>query len=1550
MEAAFEPKITTNKNKAITRQLGYFDDTLNLLGLRQETLVVSFDDGATFQDVKETQGVTVIGIQFDNFNKKRAFAFTTEKTQYVTTDQGKSWSKFDLVSSDGKDAKLTTSNIPRVNVNADNQDLVLITVVDCEEGRHGHHTKCVNKHFVTKDGFKSNAKALPFDGDSCVFLRSTPHMSNKGFTETILCSQNTKNSFGHVVNSYLYSSSDFFKTKTKLTKGLTNKGIFVDVRIELGFCVAVTRSDKFNTKSKVSLLVSKDGIAFDEADLKIDIAYGIMTFLETLLPNLYVSVMDYSSEAHMFSLSTVWALDSSGLKFRKFNERISGEAILQVQQIEGSWIANFALDESDSDNDKNLLDLLIGGGLSADTKSRYSSNDGVDWVPLVVNDDSDCKVQDGCSLHVLSPTERDGRGKYVTGPTPGIVLAVGSKGTKLETNMDKLKTWVSRDGGATWNFGIDKPCLFSFGDQGNIIFAVPYLFGTEVSTEEYYYSLDQGKTWEMRKFGTPLFPVLVTTTIDGTSKKFVVSGLEDKDGLSPGEDLSEVLYAINFEGAFGGKKCSDNDFEKVYARVDQDNKPTCVHGYKTAFSRRKQDAQCFANKLFTDVVVEVDPCECTDIDFECGPGFTLSPKNECVPDPMQINIMCAESKVLVLKNKVLSDASKCVFGKKKLQDFVTNVELKCSDYKGHDAPGAGNDGSNDNSDNNNVGANLKIKTYLNRFEDQLSQYNYIEAGVGFGPENIIVRTENNNAYVSNNGGLSYNRVPVSNRIVAIYTGEVPGHVILITDIDVILVSYDGGNTFAKFKTPGRPSYQTAAVTFHKDNAEKFIWYTSEGCVNPLSSDCELTAYYTENGGRDFRELKKGVVSCFYVGSVLDSDKVEDVNTIFCQISKPERFYRLESSNNYFKDLKSVFENVVGMALTGKYFVVATVDTEKNALRAKVSVDGTVFADADFPHDFVVDAQLAYTILQSPTGSVFTHVTTNSEDGFEMGALLKSNSNGTFYVLSLDKVNRNHAGYVDYDRIEGLEGVIVANSVYLESGLKKLKTQISHNDGGEWSFLRPPQTDLDGKKYSCTGSSLEKCSLNLHGFTERADYRDVFSSASAVGLMIGVGNVGETLEPYSKASTFLTRDGGMSWKEVKKGVYMWEYGDRGTILVLVNAKDQTNSLSYSLDEGASWTDYQFSEKPVSVIDLATVPSDTARKFVIFAYDSKNRKETLSFAIDFSDVHQRQCQLDLENPDKDDYEFWTPSHPNLPDDCLFGHEAMYLRRAVGHDDCFIGEAPLKEGFKITKNCTCTRRDYECDYNYYRDSDNTCKLVKGLSPADRQNDYCGKPDAFQYFESTGYRKLPLSTCVGGKEFDSWKPKPCPGKQSEFNKHYGQDVSGGELTAIIIVPILVFIIATWFVYDRGIRRNGGFKRLGQIRLDADEDDFQPIENNQVDKVVNTIVRGGIFVAAGLFATFKTIRKLDSMLFEKVTSAIFRRSPGRRNYVLVPELDEEEELFGNFQDNYDDELEEGARTLNTSFRDEEPNADLGETPVEPTDNEADLFNINDQSDEESTR
>lgn len=68
-----------------------------------------------------------------------------------------------------------------------------------------------------------------------------------------------------------------------------------------------------------------------------------------------------------------------------------------------------------------------------------------------------------------------------------------------------------------------------------------------------------------------------------------------------------------------------------------------------------------------------------------------------------------------------------------------------------------------------------------------------------------------------------------------------------------------------------------------------------------------------------------------------------------------------------------------------------------------------------------------------------------------GNILKSNSNGTYFGLSVENVNRDERGYVDFEKMIGLDGIAIVNTVSNPedaalSKRKLLQTRITHNDG------------------------------------------------------------------------------------------------------------------------------------------------------------------------------------------------------------------------------------------------------------------------------------------------------------------------------------------------------------------------------------------------------------------------------------------------------------------------------------------------------------------------
>ena len=94
---------------------------------------------------------------------------------------------------------------------------------------------------------------------------------------------------------------------------------------------------------------------------------------------------------------------------------------------------------------------------------------------------------------------------------------------------------------------------------------------------------------------------------------------------------------------------------------------------------------------------------------------------------------------------------------------------------------------------------------------------------------------------------------------------------------------------------------------------------------------------------------------------------------------------------------------------------------------------------------------AYTILESSTNAVFMHLTTSERPFPYWGVIMKSNGNGTYFGVSVEYVNRNDRGFVDFEKMIGLDGIALINVVAdpemaTITGTKQLQSRITHNDG------------------------------------------------------------------------------------------------------------------------------------------------------------------------------------------------------------------------------------------------------------------------------------------------------------------------------------------------------------------------------------------------------------------------------------------------------------------------------------------------------------------------
>jgi hypothetical protein len=103
--------------------------------------------------------------------------------------------------------------------------------------------------------------------------------------------------------------------------------------------------------------------------------------------------------------------------------------------------------------------------------------------------------------------------------------------------------------------------------------------------------------------------------------------------------------------------------------------------------------------------------------------------------------------------------------------------------------------------------------------------------------------------------------------------------------------------------------------------------------------------------------------------------------------------------------------------------------------------------------------------------------------------------------------------------------------------------------------------------------------------------------------------------------------------------------------------------------------------------------------------------------------------------------------------------------------------------------------------------CRLVKGYEPLSGK-EWCSRnPNATSYFDPTGYRRIPLSTCEGGRELDKASEEhPCQGHEEDFEKKHR--TSAVVIFLAVVIPFALAGGIGWYVY-----RNWDGK-FGQIRL----------------------------------------------------------------------------------------------------------------------------------------
>jgi hypothetical protein len=69
--------------------------------------------------------------------------------------------------------------------------------------------------------------------------------------------------------------------------------------------------------------------------------------------------------------------------------------------------------------------------------------------------------------------------------------------------------------------------------------------------------------------------------------------------------------------------------------------------------------------------------------------------------------------------------------------------------------------------------------------------------------------------------------------------------------------------------------------------------------------------------------------------------------------------------------------------------------------------------------------------------------------------------------------------------------------------------------------------------------------------------------------MGVGSIGQYLKSYEECDTFLSDDAGLSWRMIRMDAHKYEFGDQGSIMVVVNDEEGVDTVRYSTNLGKDW---------------------------------------------------------------------------------------------------------------------------------------------------------------------------------------------------------------------------------------------------------------------------------------------------------------------------------------------------------------------------------------------
>jgi hypothetical protein len=404
--------------------------------------------------------------------------------------------------------------------------------------------------------------------------------------------------------------------------------------------IFVVQASKQGNGEQIDLMISTDGAkTFHKAMIPTTLDHQGYAIIDTS-EDAVVLFVNHEQEAGNRQTGNVYISDKEATRFTLALENVAtatgGIAEFDlVQSLDGVYMSNVVwkgddVKDADMQEEEDATSsqaerskrMPRKGKTEAAVRTTISWDKGGEWhflkPPLVDSKGKNfaCAGQPECNLHLHGNPDFKLFPPYYSVPTAtGLVIGVGNVGTSLRSEGDEVNTYLSRDGGVSWQETMVGPYIYEFGDHGGLV----VMASTAVQTQILKFSWNEGGSWyEIDLSSSPLDVDNIVTSPNFTSTRFVLYGTRGTAGVIIDLDFS-TLGQPTCTGVWGAGS-SASDYEVWMPSDGRNTGRNCLLGREVTYTRRRPTSECFNGEQYERKVVK-NPCDCSEEDYECEFGF-----------------------------------------------------------------------------------------------------------------------------------------------------------------------------------------------------------------------------------------------------------------------------------------------------------------------------------------------------------------------------------------------------------------------------------------------------------------------------------------------------------------------------------------------------------------------------------------------------------------------------------------------------------------------------------------------------------------------------------------------------------------------------------------------------------------------------------------------------------------------------------------------------------------------------------------------------------------